>query len=106
MFFQFKWNQETIAKTLCVKRAEKVNTCNGQCHLKKQFQKAEKEENDQQRPNSQKDKVEVIYFQEIIQSILVESCTVIHPLASYFGEPSNHVHGISTEIFQPPQLLV
>jgi len=40
----FEFNKATIAKTKCVKRFEKKNTCQGKCHLKKQLKKAEEAE--------------------------------------------------------------
>jgi len=40
----FELNRERIAKTLCVKKAERGNCCQGSCHLKKQLQAEEKKE--------------------------------------------------------------
>lgn len=40
----FELNREEIAKTLCVKKEEPKNCCQGSCHLKKQLQAEEKKE--------------------------------------------------------------
>lgn len=37
----FELNKVSIAKTKCVQRNKKKNTCQGSCHLKKQLKKAE-----------------------------------------------------------------
>jgi len=55
----FKINQDEIAKTLCVLREQKNNTCKGNCVLKAELKKqAEKEEKQQ---NQLKEKNESIY---------------------------------------------
>ncbi len=41
-FFHFKYNQSVIAKTLCVQKEKEVNTCQGNCHLKKELEKVVK----------------------------------------------------------------
>jgi len=40
----FRLNRKEIAKTLCVKKDEPTNCCQGSCHLKKQLQAEEKKE--------------------------------------------------------------
>jgi hypothetical protein len=40
----FEINREKIARTLCVKKEEPKNCCQGSCHLKKQLQEEEKKE--------------------------------------------------------------
>ena len=59
MYATFKINQDEIAKTLCVLREQKNNTCNGNCVLKAELKKqAEKE---QKHENILKEKIESIY---------------------------------------------
>jgi len=41
----FEANRAVIAKTLCVKRNEAGNTCQGKCHLKKQLDTESKKTN-------------------------------------------------------------
>ncbi|WP_281638182.1 hypothetical protein [Flavobacterium marginilacus] len=59
MYTLFKINQDEIAKTLCVLREQKNNTCNGNCVLKAELKKqAEKEEKN---TTLLKEKIESIY---------------------------------------------
>jgi len=55
ILISFKINQESIARTLCVQRNIKNNSCHGCCQLKKRL--AEKDRQDQkQLPRGQKEK--------------------------------------------------
>jgi hypothetical protein len=83
----FKINQESIAKTLCVKKEVKNNTCQGKCHLKKQLDKADKEEQ-KQTPINTKEKVEVFY----------ESCILGKYKSDFYAS------SFITDIFRPPKL--
>lgn len=56
----FEINRKEIAKTLCVKKDEPKNCCQGSCHLKKQLQAEEKKE--QAPVNSRKNLKEVQLF--------------------------------------------
>lgn len=51
IFIQFEINRSYIAKNLCVKKEEKVNCCQGICHLKKQLTEAENKEKSPTSPN-------------------------------------------------------
>jgi hypothetical protein len=64
IYVSFKINQDKIAKTLCVKKEIKNNCCQGKCHLKKQLEKADEEEQ-KQAPTNTKEKIELLYcYQE------------------------------------------
>ena len=63
VLISFKINQEYIAKTLCEKKEEKENTCNGQCHLKKELKKVSETETDSTVPNMYKEKIELVFIQ-------------------------------------------
>jgi hypothetical protein len=47
IYVSFKINQDNIAKALCVKKEVKNNGCQGKCHLKKQLEKSDEEEQKQ-----------------------------------------------------------
>lgn len=47
IYVSFKINQDTIAKTLCVKKEIENNTFQGKCYFKKQLEKADKEKQKQ-----------------------------------------------------------
>lgn len=51
IYFQFEINRSYIAKTLCIKKEEKGNCCQGSCHLKKQLTEAENKEKSPASPN-------------------------------------------------------
>ncbi|WP_291287834.1 hypothetical protein [Flavobacterium sp.] len=55
----FKINQNEIAKTLCVLREQKNNTCNGNCVLKAELKK--QAENEQKHSTILKEKIEILY---------------------------------------------
>jgi hypothetical protein len=99
----FKINQESIAKTLCVKKEVENNTCQGKCHLKKQLDKADEEEK-KQAPTNTKEKVEVLYchtqtpFYFKMRNAFFEK----HCLGKY--KPDFYSTSFITDIFRPPKL--
>ena len=99
----FKINQDTIAKTLCVKKEEKNNTCQGKCHLKKQLDKADEEEQ-KQAPINQKEKYEVLYcyFSKPYDFIKYADIYLNKLNAAY--DNSFHTSSYITDIFRPPKL--
>jgi hypothetical protein len=99
----FKFNQESIAKTLCVKKEIKNNTCQGKCYLKKQLDKANEEEQ-KQAPNNIKEKVEVLYcsiqkpFDFLKQTVFYEK----QSLGNY--NSGFYISSFISDIFRPPKL--
>lgn len=59
VYVSFKINQKEIAKTLCVLRERKINTCNGNCVLRAELKKQAEKQDKQQ--NLLKEKNESIY---------------------------------------------
>lgn len=59
MYVTFKINQTEIAKTLCVLRAKKDNTCNGNCVLRAELKK--QAENEKKHNSLIKEKSEIVY---------------------------------------------
>lgn len=99
----FKLNQDTIAKTLCVKKEIKKNTCLGKCYLKKQLDKASEQEQ-KQAPTGTKEKAEVVYchnqtpFDFLTQTVFYEK----QNLSTY---PTDfYISSFLIDIFQPPKL--
>jgi hypothetical protein len=99
----FKFNQESIAKTLCVKKEIKNNTCQGKCHLKKQLDKAGEEEQ-KQAPTNTKEKVEVLYcytqtsFDFLKQTIFYEEKSLGNHNSGFY------ISSYIKDIFRPPKL--
>ena len=103
IFVSFKINQDTIAKTLCVKKEIKGNTCQGMCHLKKQLDKADEEEQ-KQTPTSSKEKVEVLYCYNQTPFDFLKQ-TVFYEIRSLGKYKSNfYASSFITDIFRPPKL--
>ena len=96
-------NQESIAKTLCVKKEVKNNTCQGKCHLKKQLDKADEEEQ-KQAPTNAKEKVEVLYCHNQIPFDFLKQivCYKIRSLGKY--KSNFYASSFITDIFRPPKL--
>lgn len=99
----FKINQDSIAKTLCVKKEVENNTCQGKCHLKKQLDKADEEEQ-KQAPTNQKEKYEVLYcyFSKPYDFLKYAD----NYLSKLNGSYQNGFYSSShiTDIFRPPKL--
>jgi hypothetical protein len=99
----FKFNQESIAKTLCVKKEIKKNTCQGKCYLKKQLDKADEKEQ-KQAPTNTKEKVEVLYcytqmpFDFLKQVVFYEK----QSLGNY--NTGFYISSFISDIFRPPKL--
>jgi len=61
IIIDFKINQEFIAAVFCINKEDPIPTCNGKCHLVKQLEKAEEQEN-KRVPNSKREKIEILYI--------------------------------------------
>lgn len=59
LYVTFKINQNEIAKTLCVLREQKNNSCNGNCVLRAELKK--QAESEQKHSTLVKEKIESIY---------------------------------------------
>jgi hypothetical protein len=98
----FKINQESIAKTLCVKKEIKGNTCQGKCHLKKQLDKADEEEQ-KQTPTAQKDKYEVLFCHFTKSNDFLKYTDIYQCKLNSTYENSFHTSSFITDIFRPPK---
>ena len=102
IYVSFKVNQDSIAKTLCVKKDIKNNCCQGKCHLKKQLEQADKEEQ-KQTPQNLKEKVEVLFCQnqtpfDFLKAVLFYENQSLGNYACDFYSSS-----FITDIFRPPK---
>lgn len=99
IYLTFKVNQDEIAKTLCVKKEVKKNTCNGKCYLAKQLKKgAEKEK---QESSNLKEKQELVYTQTASNYNFTPIITIekTRMMVSRYCEKSKSV---AVSIFHPP----
>ncbi|MBC5863925.1 hypothetical protein G9Q29_11050 [Flavobacterium sp. F339] len=74
-YFQFKLQQEEIAKTICVQRKMVFNSCNGRCELQKSLKRYT--DNEKSMQNTLKEKVDVVYVQELLST----SYELVQPIA-------------------------
>ena len=99
----FKINQAQIAKTLCIKKEIKNNACQGKCHLKKQLDKTDEEEQ-KQVPNSLKEKSEVLYSHSLISLEPVNQAIFVSRNIISNYKPDFYSSSYITDIFHPPKL--
>ena len=99
----FKINQESIAKTLCVKKEIENNTCQGMCHLKKQLDK-EDEKEQKQAPTNTKNNVEIWYCYHQITFEFLKQIKFYE--SRNLGEYKSEFYATSfiSDIFRPPKL--
>jgi len=101
VYVSFKVNQSQIAKTLCVQKEIKNNTCKGKCQLKKRLANAEKE-TEKQFPSNQKHKLESACF--ISTKLYNFNHSIVRDTASKcLYIPDFYKASFSLNIFHPPQ---
>jgi hypothetical protein len=99
IYLTFKANQAEIAKTLCVKKEVKNNSCNGKCYLAKQLKKAAEKEKEPSTRLSEKQ--ELVYTQTVLEYNFTPIVTIDKKrmLVSHYCEKPKSV---SVSIFHPP----
>jgi hypothetical protein len=101
VYVSFKINQSQIAKTLCVQKEIKNNTCKGKCQLKKRLANAEKE-TEKQLPSNQKQKLESVCFIST-KHLYLNYSFGINSVKKYSNIPDFYKASFSLNIFHPPQ---
>jgi hypothetical protein len=101
VYVSFKINQSQIAKTLCVQKEIKNNTCKGKCQLKKRLANAEKE-TEKQLPSNQKQKLESVCFIST-KHLYLNYSFGINSVKKYSYIPDFYKASFSLNIFHPPQ---
>jgi hypothetical protein len=92
VMLNFEVNKQMIAQTLCVNRDKPMSGCNGKCYLKKQLDKAAKQENAPNN-NTRDNSNELLFF------------TDAKKLAAYFlAEESDRQYFSSRQPFTPQNL--
>lgn len=103
IYTQFKINQDEIARTICVQKEIKDNTCMGHCALKKSLKQFD--DNEKKMDNFLKEKAEIVYIQidtEINYSIII----------SEYSTPKHHIIldkkpiSVILSNFRPPSFFV
>jgi hypothetical protein len=102
VYVSFKLNQDFISKTLCINRAKPKLHCNGKCQLMKKLKQVEKEEQ-KQLPQGLKEKLEVIYIQEITSFKFSTDFSASEEKLKYNHSNSQVYSKYHLDIFHPPQ---
>ena len=101
VLFEFKFNQEYISQTMCVQKEIENNTCKGTCHLSKQLEKTEEQQDDI--PVSNEELQEILVFfpisSELDEFMRQEENIFTPSSSSLLSTEVNH------SIFHPPQLV-
>lgn len=102
ILIDFKINQETIAKELCVQREKPNNCCQGKCYLKTQIEQNEKGEQ-KQIPQSLKEKLEVIYYTPQLPFVLTKYIQELQKVVIYIYDACLYAFAFASNVFQPPE---
>ncbi len=102
-YFNFKLNQEEIAKTICVQRKMVFNSCNGRCELQKSLKKYT--DNEKRMQNNLKEKTDLVYVRDLIAT----SYTLFEPtehLGKIFTTSAKKTVSFSKFTFRPPSYFI
>lgn len=94
----FKINQDYIAKNLCIQKEIENNTCQGCCHLKKQME--QQNEQEESNPNQSREKLLIDLFP--LENIRIQSGSV-HTTIRYQELQCQFVNSFISDVFHPPQ---
>jgi hypothetical protein len=103
IYFNFKINQEVISKTLCVKKDEPDNCCQGKCQLKKELIEENKKENQSAaRNNKEKKEIRNNLFSHFAKIRLITyQDNFRYNIPIHLGKPNQ----TNSKVFHPPQYL-
>ncbi len=100
VYTQFKINQDEIAKTICIQRANIYNACNGRCELQKSLKKFDDNEKKMNNTNL-KEKSELVYTAEALDYNIAPEITIQKKKTS-FPNFCKKTKWIAFSIFHPP----
>lgn len=100
LFTHFKINQEQIAQTICVQRANINNICNGRCELQKSLKKFE--DNERKIDSFKlKEQLELVYISNILPTFTYSGIHFYVKKNSFFYTLKKSTSFIS-QLFRPP----
>jgi hypothetical protein len=103
VYVNFKINQDEISKTICIQKKLQFNTCNGRCELLKSYKKLE--DNERKMQNNLKEKVELVYVQNISEtnfSIVVQPTSTPKNYNTFDKKPIS----VISSNFRPPSYFI
>jgi hypothetical protein len=100
LFTQFKINQDQIAQTICIQRANVNNSCNGRCELQKSLKKFE--DNERQIDHSKlKEKSELVYTTIQLQTN-IDSPIYMYAKKNSYSYAVKKPMAFTPTLFRPP----
>lgn len=100
ILMNFIAQQDFISKTLCIKKDETENTCNGTCHLRKQMK--ETQEQQEELPQLPKEELIIVYCS-------TAASTAFQPDGQMAEQHAVVPHlcplDLMTDLLRPPQLV-
>ncbi len=102
IYASFKINQDSIAKTLCVKKEIKNNGCQGKCQLMKKLKQADNAEQ-KQFPEYLTERLELIFCQTPIFSITHTPIVFTEVKQSFANYNVDYISSFFLNIFRPPK---
>jgi hypothetical protein len=103
VYVKFKINQDEIAQTICVQRKLVLNTCNGRCELQKSLKKFE--DNEKQMQNNLKEKLELVYIQNTLETNFLIVAPSFSTQKNYFTFDKKPISIVSSN-FRPPAYFI
>lgn len=101
VLLDFKVHQAVISQTICVKKDEVKNTCNGKCHLTKQLEKTE--ESSEEAPVLPENLHEALLFFALSDEFSMPQHDETVILISHVSQLKG-IHSVHS-IFHPPQIF-
>lgn len=98
IIFTYEINKENITKLFCENKSKPELSCNGQCHLKKQLKKAEKEQGN---PNIKIVKEVTLFIEQSIGYNFFTHET----LSNSFDRQAFYTSNYLSFIFHPPPVI-
>jgi hypothetical protein len=98
IMLEYKINFSYVANVLCENRDKPEMHCNGKCHLRKQLEKDQQQENN---GTSGKEKFEVVYIDDLL-SFNLASLAPFTRVTAFYQHPA--LHDPSFSFFRPPQV--
>jgi len=100
VYFNFKINQEEIARTICIQKDLIINTCNGRCVLEKKLTQLENKQ--KQTENNLKERFELVYTSISVNQIITTQMAPVSVKEKFASVPTEKYEANLLSIFHPP----
>ena len=101
VFADFYWNQDFIAKTLCINKDKPEMKCNGKCHLSKVIKEIQDQE-DKSPDSKEENRFSTVYVVAPLSSFTFNNPTIINK-RSFFIKNETYIFNFLNKVFHPPR---